>query len=169
MDIESTSILLAGGMFLLAGALRKDLITFIAGALIFISGVVSWTTRRIAHLKQRSQSPLTVFVSEEGINAALPGNMSVRMCWSGITAREFRYFRGGLRGKRHARDKAMRGMLLKDAIGERSYVTSDLDGYKELVEILVELDVPVHAAGGAFRGATGSLADWRQNLERRAN
>lgn len=165
IDVESTSILLAGAGLLLAGGVRASLLFFIAGAAVFVAGVITWSIRRLRHLKQRSESPRMIFISDEGVSAALPGLSTVRMRWNGITAREFRNLRGSLPGKRRVADRAMRGMMLKNAIGQRIYITNDLDGYKEFLEILVELDVPVQTAGGTFKSSKGSFADWRRNAQ----
>jgi hypothetical protein len=167
MDTESTGVLCAGAAVMLAGMVREESLLLMLGIAIFITGFTTWTIRRYALLRRRGETPRMVFVSDDGISAILPNRSSMRLRWNGLSAHEFCHIRGGLPGKSNASDTAMRGMMLKNAIGQRLYLTHDLDGYEEFLEILVDLDVPVHATSHTFVSSRGSFTDWKRNLERR--
>jgi hypothetical protein len=108
-----------------------------------------------------------IFVSDDGVGAILPNNSSMFVEWHGLVAHEFCYLRGRLPNNVCIADNAMRGVMLESPAGLRLYLTHDLDGYEELLEIIVELEIPIHVAGSSILNARGGFIDWRRKLERR--
>jgi hypothetical protein len=168
MDVESIGVLCAGAMIGAAGWLGREMEVVIAGAVIFIAGVITWSYRRVRLFRRRRETPKMILVSEEGINAILIDNSTVGIEWAGTSAHEFCYLRGGLPDNIYVADTAMRGMMLQDAHGQRLYLTQDLDGYEDILRILLELDVPIEVVSTNYVGSYGSFTYWRNNLERRA-
>lgn len=165
-NVEALGMAAASAMVGIAGWIGGEGLVSVTGAIALIVGIFIWIARRLTLRHRRTHTPGMIFLSREGIGAIFPSGHSTHLGWSGISARELRL--GRLPENQQPECAALVGLKLKDARGSSIYITHDLDGYNELLEILLDLDVPIGATRDPILGAHGTFTDWQSDLERRA-
>ncbi len=168
---ESIGIIGAGLLAGAMGVLGREPIVTDCGIAAVVLGVISWIIRGLRAGFRRRYTPTILLISEEGIGAILPNTSSLHLRWSDIRAREIRMQADSSAVPTReddliAGDQPRCSIQLKGYDRQRLYLTEDLDGYNELLEILNELEIKVRPSGSP-RLRFGISHDRPNGLERR--
>lgn len=145
--IESAGIV---GVALLAaslGWLGREPVVLLAGLLAAAAGILSGVIRSVRLLYRHRHTPSMLLISEQGVGAILPNTRSLQFQWKNLHARTI-HLQPRMRavppqgGTRRDGEGWSRALMLKGK-GGRLYLTCDLDGYNELMEILADYNIPL--------------------------
>lgn len=142
--VDSTGLAIGGLAAGIVGLVAGMMLLTVVAAVIMLTAAVLWSVRMTVTRYRERRTPTMLFVSVEGVSAIMPDAATVSMVWPEISAHEAR-FRPGLLvsyDNVYQREEG-RGLLLEGGAGKRLYLTRDLDGFADLLEVLAELDVPL--------------------------
>jgi hypothetical protein len=171
IHIESAVLAIAGLALQLAGWIASEPGILLGGVFLSCCGLFAWVLR-LGLLRQRIVNiPGMVFVSQQGVEAILPDTHAVSLSWDGLRARQItlhRRFLPKLRLVTSARRFRHRsnGLALRSAAGITIYVTDELDGYDEFLDILDEMNIRLESFSSHFLGVRGAGGDVRRRIER---
>lgn len=167
--LESAGIAGVGLLAASLGWLGREPVVLLAGLLAVVTAAFSWIIRSARILYRHRRTPTMLLISEQGIGAILPNTSSLQFQWKTMCARTIHLQarmravppqgRAGWNGEGWSR-----GLMLKGE-GGRLYLTCDLDGYNELMEILADYNIPL--APPRRLNPQGDDAGLRSGLERR--
>ncbi len=160
------------GVALLAaslGWLGREPVVLLGGLLVAATAIISWVIRSVRVLYRHRRTPTMLLVSEQGVGAILSNTRSLQFQWKSLYARTI-HLQARMRavppqgGTRQNGEGWSRALMLKGK-GGRLYLTCDLDGYNELMEILADYNIPLAPARKII--PPGADAALRSGMERR--
>lgn len=170
VTVESLGVIGAGTSVAFAGWFVDIFAIWLVGTLALVGGLAGWMARRTRLMFRRRRTPGMVFVSESGVGAIMPDTTSIFVQWACLQAHVVRYPRPLVpfrTGSTPCSTGDMHGLLLKGPRGRRIYITHDLDGYNDLLDILIDMNVPIKWPEEAPSSAHGGFIEWKKGLERR--
>ncbi len=150
---DSLCVLIMAALAMFAGwaGQAEPLLAF--GVTLAVIAVGMWIIRSLRIGYRARHTPTMLFINMEGITGVMPNTRARFVRWHAMQAHALRLApRVAARGRMRA---PAVGLLLRGERHERFYVTRDLEGFDELLDVLVDMDVPVHTAHG-FAGLRSS-------------
>lgn len=161
--IESLGIALAGAFAASVGLIAQELAIMVLGMAVLLSGMLSWPIRHMRLRYRQRWTPTMIFISEEGVTGMFPDTSSVLLRWERLKAREI-YYQHRNTLSRNETDGSRGVMLRADA--RRFYLTSGLNGFSELRDILKDFGItllPVPTTSATLRGG---ITKWNLRAKR---
>lgn len=153
ITFDTLCVLVMASLAMFAGwaGRAEPLLAF--GVTLAATALGMWIFRSLRIGYRARHTPTMLFVNTEGITGVMPNTRARSVRWHSMRAQALRLApRIAARGRMRA---PAVGLLLRGERRERFYVTRDLEGFDELLDVLVDMDVPVHTTHG-FAGLKSS-------------
>ncbi len=144
ITVDAVSLVASGIVVALAGWIGNAPAAIAAGMVTSLAAICLWGIRTGQIRFRERNTPAMLFVAESGISAIMPDSSTRNFRWSQLSAHEagFRPSVLATYDVRRQREDLL-GLMLKCETGCRLYLTRDLDGFADLLEVLVEMNVPM--------------------------